>query len=71
MLRTGYVLTERSLAPQVAQFQKYFGGWIDSGRSWTPWIHMADATGLIRLALEHPDFDGPLNLTAPEPVRVV
>jgi uncharacterized protein len=69
VLRTGYVLTERSLAAQVAQFQKNFGGWIGSGRSWTPWIHMADGIGLIRFALEHPDLNGPLNLTAPEPVR--
>jgi uncharacterized protein len=69
VLRTGYVLTERSLAAQVAQFQKNFGGWIGSGRSWTPWIHVADGTGLIRFAIEHPDLDGPLNLTAPEPVR--
>jgi uncharacterized protein (TIGR01777 family) len=69
LLRTGYVLTERSLAAQVTQFRKHFGGWIGSGRGWTPWIHIADEIGIIRFALEHPSLDGPLNLTAPRPVR--
>ena len=69
LLRTGYVLTERSLAAQVTQFRKHFGGWIGSGRGWTPWIHIADEMGIIRFAIEHPSLDGPLNLTAPRPVR--
>jgi uncharacterized protein len=69
LLRTGYVLTEDSLAGQVAQFQRHLGGWIGSGRGWTPWIHVADEVGIIRFALEHPEIDGALNLTAPAPVR--
>jgi uncharacterized protein (TIGR01777 family) len=69
LLRTGYVLTGESLGGQVAQFRHHFGGWIGSGRGWTPWIHIADVTGIIRFALEHQDIDGALNLTAPAPVR--
>jgi uncharacterized protein len=69
LLRTGYVLTEDSLAGQVAQFRRHFGGWIGGGHGWTPWIHIADETGVIRFALEHPEIDGPVNLTAPAPVR--
>jgi uncharacterized protein len=69
LLRTGYVLTWESLAGQVAQFRHHFGGWIGRGRGWTPWIHIADETGLIRFALEHQDIGGPLNLAAPSPVR--
>jgi uncharacterized protein (TIGR01777 family) len=68
LLRTGYVLTAQSLAGQVAQFRRHTGGWIGTGRGWTPWIHVTDAAGLIRFALEHPAIDGPLNLTAPAPV---
>jgi uncharacterized protein (TIGR01777 family) len=69
LLRTGYVLTGESLGGQVAPFRRHFGGWIGSGRGWTPWIHVADETGIIRFALEHQDIDGALNLTAPAPVR--
>jgi uncharacterized protein len=69
LLRTGYVLTKESLAGQVTQFQRHCGGWIGTGGGWTPWIHLADEVGIIRFALEHPEIDGPLNLTAPAPVK--
>jgi uncharacterized protein len=69
VLRTGYVLTPGSLASQVAQFRRHFGGWIGTGRGWTPWIHIADEVGIIVFALRQPSVDGPVNLTAPEPAR--
>jgi uncharacterized protein len=69
LLRTGYVLTPDSLAAQVAQFRRHFGGWIGTGRGWTPWIHIADEVGIIAFALQQRSLDGPVNLTAPEPVR--
>ena len=69
LLQTGYVLTPDSLATQVAQFRRHFGGWIGTGRGWTPWIHIADEVGIIVFALQQPGLDGPVNLTAPEPVR--
>lgn len=69
VLRTGYVLTPASLAAQVAQIRRHLGGWVGTGRGWTPWIHIADEVGLITFALEQPAVDGPVNLTAPEPVR--
>jgi uncharacterized protein (TIGR01777 family) len=69
LLRTGYVLTPDSLAQQVAQFRRHFGGWIGTGRGWTPWIHITDEVGIITFALQQPGLDGPVNLTAPEPVR--
>jgi hypothetical protein len=69
VLRTGYVLTPASLAAQVARFRRHFGGWIGTGQGWTPWIHIADVAGIIAFALERPEVDGPVNLTAPGPVR--
>jgi uncharacterized protein (TIGR01777 family) len=69
VLRTGYVLTQASLAAQVGQFRRHLGGWIGTGRGWTPWIHVADEVGIIVFALQRPDIDGPVNLTAPGPVR--
>lgn len=67
--RAGYVLTAESLAVQVAQFRRHWGGWIGTGRCWTPWIHIADAVGIITFALRQPGLDGPVNLAAPEPAR--
>jgi hypothetical protein len=69
VLRTGYVLTPASLAAQVTRFRRHLGGWIGTGQGWTPWIHIADVTGIIAFALERPEVDGPVNLTAPDPVR--
>ena len=69
LLRTGYVLTADSLASQVARFRRHAGGWIGTGRGWTPWIHIADEVEIIAYALDHAAVDGPVNLTAPEPVR--
>lgn len=68
LLRTGYVLTRDTVAAQAAQFHRHLGGWIGTGRGWTPWIHVDDEIGIIRLALES-TVAGPLNLTAPQPVR--
>jgi hypothetical protein len=69
VLRTGYVLTRESIASQVAQFQRGFGGWIGTGRGWTPWIHIDDEVGIILQVLRDDRADGPVNLTAPSPVR--
>ena len=69
VLRTGYVLTQASLAAQVAQFRRHFGGWVGTGRGWTPWIHIADEVGIITVALQRQEIDGAVNLTAPDPVR--
>ena len=66
-LRTGYVLTRRSLAAQVAQFRRHAGGWIGTGRGWVPWTHIADEVGLIVFALHEPRMEGPVNATAPRP----
>jgi NAD dependent epimerase/dehydratase family enzyme len=33
------------------------------------WIHRDDVNGLFLLALDHPDAVGPINGTAPHPVR--
>jgi uncharacterized protein len=68
-LRTGYVLTPDSLAPQVAQFRRHFGGWIGSGRGWVPWIHIDDEVGIIMFVLRESAARGPVNLTSPEPAR--
>ncbi len=71
MLRTGVLLSEDSgpLPQQVPQYLRGFGGPVLPGSQWYSWIHIADEVGIIVYALEHEEVSGPINLTAPEPVR--
>jgi uncharacterized protein len=39
------------------------------GRQWMSWIHIDDIAGVFRLAIENADASGPINGTAPRPVR--
>jgi uncharacterized protein len=49
-------------------FRFGFGGPIGSGRQWFPWIHIADAVGLVQFALARAEVSGALNATAPDSV---
>ncbi|TDA64084.1 MAG: TIGR01777 family protein [Clostridia bacterium] len=72
ILRFGIVLARKggSLPRLVRPFRFFLGGPLGSGRQWVSWVHLADALGLIRLALEEEGLAGPLNVTAPQPVRM-
>jgi uncharacterized protein (TIGR01777 family) len=39
------------------------------GQQWMSWIHIDDIVGLLLLGLDHPQAQGPINGTAPNPVR--
>jgi uncharacterized protein (TIGR01777 family) len=39
------------------------------GRQWMSWIHIDDIAGIFRLAIDNPEASGPINGTAPHPVR--
>jgi uncharacterized protein (TIGR01777 family) len=71
LLRMGVVLGPRGGAlPRLAlPFRFLVGGPIGSGRQWFPWVHVDDVVGAFRFALDHPEVEGPLNVTAPESVR--
>jgi uncharacterized protein (TIGR01777 family) len=45
------------------------GGPVGRGLQWFPWVHVADAVGVIAWALESPDARGAYNLVAPGIVR--
>ena len=45
------------------------GGSVGNGRQWVAWIHSHDWARAIEFLLLRDDLDGPINLTAPEPVR--
>jgi len=69
-LRTGFVVGRGGALPlMMLPFRLSVGGPLGSGRQWLPWVHLDDVVGLILFALEHEGVSGPLNVSAPEPVR--
>ena len=70
LLRTGFVVGKGGALPiMMLPFRLFVGGPLGSGRQWMPWIHIDDVVGLIRYALENETVVGPINGSAPEPVR--
>ncbi len=65
VLGAGGGALERMLTP----FKMGVGGRLGSGEQWMSWIHIADVVGLILFVLDHADLRGPMNATAPNPVR--
>ena len=43
-------------------------GRLGSGKQWWPWVHVDDVAGIARFSIEN-DISGPVNATAPNPVR--
>ena len=69
--RTGVVL-ERSggaLPQMMRPFQLFAGGPLGSGRQFISWIHRHDWTEMVRWIVQTPEVTGPINVTAPAPVR--
>jgi len=71
LIRTGVVLARDggALPTMLRPIRFFVGGPVGSGRQWVSWIHIADIVGIIRFALTQPQCEGPVNGTAPEPVR--
>jgi uncharacterized protein (TIGR01777 family) len=69
--RFGIVLGEKggALAQMISIFRKYLGGPLGSGKQWFSWIHMGDLVGAFVFLMAHPEISGPVNLTAPNPIR--
>ena len=78
MVRTGIVLAPRGGALKI--MTPIFklgpgapigggGGFFASGQHWMSWIHIDDIVGIFQFALQNAGAVGPINGTAPYPVR--
>jgi hypothetical protein len=70
-LRSGIVLSAEggALGKVLPLFKLGVGGKLGSGKQWMPWIALSDEIGAIRFLLTHDEVSGPVNLSAPNPVR--
>lgn len=57
------------LSRMITPFRLGLGGPLGSGRQWMSWVHLEDAAAAIMLALKADRLHGPINVTAPHPVR--
>jgi len=70
-LRTGLVLAADGgvLSRMLTPFELGLGGRFGTGRHWMSWIHRDDLVRLIVHVIATPALTGPVNGTAPAPVR--
>jgi uncharacterized protein (TIGR01777 family) len=70
-LRTGVVLAPEggAMPKMLLPFRAGLGGPIGGGRQWMPWVHVDDVVGIVAAALGDEAWVGPVNVTAPNPVR--
>ncbi len=69
-LRQGLILSpsDGALARLLTPFRLGLGGPVGNGRQWWSWVALEDVVSAYLYVLEQP-LAGPLNVTAPEPVR--
>lgn len=70
-VRTGFVQSAGGgqLALQLPIYLAGLGGPLGSGRQWMPWITVDDLVGLYAHVALTPGLEGPVNASAPAPVR--
>ncbi len=70
-LRIGIVLGGKggALEKMLPIFRMGLGGKLGSGQQWMAWIHVDDLVSMIEWAIKNESVSGPINGTAPNPVR--
>jgi hypothetical protein len=71
LTRFGVVLGKSGGALQklIPVFKRGLGGPLGSGKQWFPWIHVEDLLSAMKFIIENKDIAGPVNFSAPIPVR--
>jgi uncharacterized protein (TIGR01777 family) len=58
-----------AMAKIMPVFRAFLGGPLGNGRQWMSWIHVEDLTAAILFLMDRQELAGPVNFTAPFPVR--
>jgi uncharacterized protein (TIGR01777 family) len=58
-----------ALGTMLPVFQAGLGGRLGSGKQWMSWVSLEDVVAAMEFVLETPAMVGPVNLSAPHPVR--
>jgi len=58
-----------ALEQMARTFRMFVGGRLGSGEQWFSWIHQEDHARAFLFVKDHPEITGPVNFTAPNPVR--
>lgn len=68
--RTGVVLSPSggALTKMLPFFKLGMGGPVAGGQQYVPWIHLDDVVGALIRCVDDAGADGPVNVTAPNPV---
>ncbi|MBI1902713.1 MAG: TIGR01777 family protein [Planctomycetia bacterium] len=71
VLRVGVVLAADggALMQMLTPFKLGLGGPAAGGKQWVSWIHVDDLVRAYLEAIDNPNLAGPVNATAPHPVR--
>ena len=58
------------LQKMLTPFKWFVGGPVGSGAQYLSWVHWRDTVSALLFAIDRKDFDGPFNLSAPNPVTM-
>lgn len=72
LARIGLVLDKNAgaLPKMVLPYKLFAGGNLGSGEQWYSWIHLDDLISLFLFAIHNQNIRGPLNVVAPNPLRM-
>lgn len=71
IIRIGIVFGHEGALPSLALPYKLFaGGKLGTGQQWVSWIHVKDLIALIDHTIHTSEISGPINATAPSPVKM-
>ena len=71
-IRLGVVLGkgDGALPLMVLPYKMFVGGTVGSGKQWVSWVHIIDVIRAISFAVENKNIRGPVNVTAPTPMKM-